>query len=305
MKIFFILLAFIISWGGFSQRIIKNELTREHIRTDGTNLYLIPPNGFVRSTQPTGFSNLKSNANIIIHGIKQPIEAVHNEMSLKKLKGQGLGFISEEKVSVDGLAGYLIKTSQQNIKGNFLNYTLLFQDPDLPQTHVVQCKFPAGNKLMGKVLEQSILTTLYVPLVERSSLPFSIEFKQHGFAYWKYENGVHHYKAIEKDEAELVIMADYFLVNSTQPDIIFSNKMRQLPFAAMRLDEKGIEVIALDGLTGLRGTIKARNKSGEAEYIYQVLLNQGRQYFLIQGISHTAEGLSKLKQVIESFKKKS
>jgi hypothetical protein len=249
---------------------------------------------------------LKSNANIIIHGINQPIEAVHNDMSPKKLKGQGVGFISEEKVSINGLAGYLMKTSQQNNKDKFLNYTLLFQDADLPQTHVVQCIFPATNKLMGKVLEQSILSTLYVPLVERSAMPFSIEFEQHGFAHWKSENGVNHYKAIEKDEAELVITTDHFLVknNSTPPDIIFSNKMRQLPFAAMRLDEKGIEAIALDGLAGLRGNIKARNTNGEAEYIYQVLLNQGQQYFLIQGISHTAEGLSKLKAVIESFKKK-
>jgi hypothetical protein len=301
----YVLVGWIIVQSTFCQRTINTEITPQHVRTKGTNLYLVPPDGFFATQEPKGFASASISLGIIVHGFKTLVDVILAEMTNKQLKGQGAELISEEPVSVNGLKGYFLKSRQYSGNGTRLKYTLIFQDPIYTETHMVQCYFPEKEKKIGQALEQAIFTIVYKAEVETVNLPFTLQYEKYGFAHWKTEQSTAYYKAMDKDANELTLVCNQFLVKgNTDSELIFYNKMKQMSYFSARLDSTGIEQIQLDGLPGWHATITARDASGQPKFVYQVLVTNGNLFFLLQGTCPTREGLSKLRQVASTFRKK-
>ena len=237
MRINFFFLAFLIPLSSLGQRVIKNEATNRHLHTDGTNIYLIPPTGFIPSTKHKGFGHTESNATIIVHVIELPLEVVHRQTSKKELAGQGWDWISEEKISVNGLNGYLIKASQQNFKGKNFNWTLIFEYE--VYTNVVQCIFSDGTHSLNQDLERALASVVFKPFAELAIRPLELQFEKYGFFFWNVINGINLYRATGRGGIELTFTSDHFLIKkrTTELELIFYNKMKQMPFPSVTLTD--------------------------------------------------------------------
>ena len=303
MKMLFLLLALPVTTTTFAQRTIDNEVTEQHVRIDGTNVFIIPPPGFVWSNPARQFIQEEWKAGVLINEIETSIDVVHRQMSKKELLGQGRVWISEEALTVSGFHGYLIKASKQTFASRMLEYTLAFGNNKI--TRVVQCIFPADGPLSTASMERTLLSTVFKPVVDIRKEPFSLAFKPHGFSFWKNVNGINYYKAVEKGGGELFVMTDFFYQkNNSEPELLFLNRMQRLPYSSTRFDDKGIEEMEVDGLSGWRGTITARNDAEQAVYVYQVILQQQQHCFLLQGVSPTLDGIKTFHELFASFRKK-
>jgi hypothetical protein len=301
MKLF--LFVFLISLPSVGQRVIKNEITKDHIRTDGTNIHLIPPSEFIPSTKQRGYTHSHLDANIIVHVLEIPVDVVHKQMSQKVFAGQGWDLTEEEKISVNGMKGFLIKANRPTTKGRILKWTLIFDYNDT--TNVVQCIFPDGNNLLKQDLERALFSVVFKPLVELPNKTFELRYEQFGFSFWKVVNGINHYRNVKKGGIELTFASDHFLIKdlTTEPELIFYNKMKQMPFTSVKLTDTGMEAIEIDGLSGLQAILKTKNERNEIGHAYQVLINQEQNYFLLQGTSPTIEGLDTIIELVKTFKK--
>jgi hypothetical protein len=298
----------ILTWSAFCQRIVTNTFTPAHVQASKTNFYIVPPDGFVRAVGFSGFTNPSLSADLIFHIIELPLDAVHKQMSTRELSGQGLKFLKEDQVIINGSNGFLVKASYLRAGAKWLRYTLIVDgDVNLPKmTHVVQCNFPDDRKL-SIAIETSILSFVYKVLAEKPSIePFKIQYSKFGLNWKESTSAGNTYEG--RDASGNVVTLHVSMVwitsNSAEKNMILYDKIKQLPYSFTKLGEQGIEEVTIDDLPGFQALITAFREDDRQEYVYMLMLVNGESHYIFTATSLNEKVLEIAKAALQSFKRK-
>ncbi|MDR0371916.1 MAG: hypothetical protein LBH80_08780 [Prevotellaceae bacterium] len=146
-----------------SQQTITNVVTRQHKKIVGTNISIIPPDGFSNSFVFTGFQQDKTGASIMI--VNTP--GIYKEMSLTftktKLKENGLNVKQIEDIVINNIPAKFA-TTEQNIFGNiYTKYILMLGNDDeiffisgsYPNVFKNQVDLALKNAILSTVIENT------------------------------------------------------------------------------------------------------------------------------------------------------
>jgi hypothetical protein len=298
----------ILTWSAFCQRIITNTLTPAHVQVSKTNFYIVPPEGFVRAVGFSGFTNPSLSADLIFHIIELPLDAVHEQLNARELSGQGLKFLKEDQMTINGSSGFLIKASYLRAGAKWLRYTLIVDgDVNLPKmTQVVQCNFPDDRKL-SMAIEASILSFVYKVIAEKPLIePFQIQYSKFGLTWKESTSQGNTYEG--RDASGNVVTLRVSMVRitskSAEKNMILYDKIKQLPYSFTKLSEQGIEEVTIDDLPGFQASITAFHEDDRQEYAYMLMLISGETYYFFTATSVQEKALEKVKAALLTFKRK-
>jgi hypothetical protein len=278
-------------------------VTKNHIRVDGTNIYLIVPEGFNWIAQSRTFVNPKINVSIIINVMEfasnsseTSIDLLHKEMSKDKLLSQGSLLQRDKPITVNGLKGYLVETKRQTFKENFLSHILIFGKENL--CFVVQTIFPESDKQFEKQSRQLINSVVYKDIIPVYNKTYSMDFDKYSFELIESKNNVDRYQT----GSTSISIEQFFTKGNTDTGTIFYSRMQRLPFSSTELGEKGIEEIIIDNLNCLHASIDAINENVEKVYLYMLLISNNDKLFQILGTCQSASQLSRIIEISKTFK---
>jgi hypothetical protein len=308
VKRWWIMFFLILTWSIFGQRRIVNSNTPAHIQISKTNFYVVPPTGFVHAVGFSGLTNPSLSADLIFHIIELPLGAVHEQMSASQLAGQGLKFISEEKLVINGSNGYLVKASFLHAGARWLRYTLIVEGDKNPRimTHVVQGNFPDDKKL-SVAIENSMLSFVYKIIAEKPLVePFTVQYSKFGLKWKESTTQGNTYEG--RDASGTVVTLRVTVVRitskSAEKEMILYDKIKQLPYSYTKLNERGIEEIKIDDLNGLHASITAFRDDDSQEYAYMLMLVDGESHYIFTATSLNEVALEVAKTALQTFKRK-
>ncbi len=110
----------------YGQTITNNVLTSGHINIMGTKISIIPPDGFIKAANFSGFQQTQTGSTIMVLDLPGPFSEVSKEITKEGFLSQGIEVTEIENMTLNNLPAILI-TGQQNAYGNiYIKYVLCF-----------------------------------------------------------------------------------------------------------------------------------------------------------------------------------
>lgn len=260
-------------------------------RVPGTSVTLDPPSDFSPATRFSGFQQDKTGSSIVVTELPGPVSEVTAAMTEDGMATQGMRLLESSEVSAAGRSALLLHAAQSVSGIEFEKWTLAFGEQN--RTVLVVATFPtAAGELLREPLRAALLTVKWSPQVEHvrtDGLPFAITES----AELKINQRVSNTVLLGKPGAAIKVdpAAPLVLVGMSVHDIAITDVES---FARDRIQRtsqitgvSGIagESVRIDGLAGYELRAEARDQaSGTPLRVYQLLLANSRQYFLVQGL---------------------
>lgn len=295
-----------------SQDAPKAELTA--IR--GTKINLIKPEGFVESTNFPGFQQNSTGATIVVTELPGPYKEVASSFTADNLKSRGMVLQNTEKVTIEGYSGLLIKFTQQAYGQNFDKLGILFGD-DQETIFIIASFLVEQEKDLLNPLKDSLLSAKWDR--KKAVDPFAdLDFGITDNESLKFAKRV--------QSNLLYTKSGKFPVTVDEPILIigksFSDSPDDAPIDAKAFSERRItetvenknimvqsgEALTVENLSGYEIVASAEDSATNTPVaIYQAILFEGKNYYIIQGIVGTKtkdQFLAEFKKLARSFKKK-
>jgi hypothetical protein len=289
---------------------IINEVTTSHINVPGTKTSLIPPNDFTISYGFTGFEQALTGSSIMVIEMPASYSETIKEMTPAGFASQGVTELSREEFSFNSMRATLIHAEQSAYATIFEKVILFFGDDN--NSIMITGMTPQGNAELMDEIEKSILTTVYeadLEIDKEAALTFSLDLTDSKFQFGEMMILSAIYTVDGKvptegtDKSSILIGKSFTELEITDPKAFAIERLDQLP-SFMERDPESVEKIQIDGMEGIEIVSYQKNENTlTLELIYQVMLFEGYEYFLIVGTAKAdfESNLEEFKRVSKTF----
>jgi len=270
----------------------------------GTKYSMIPPEGFILSTNFSGFQNNETGASIMIMDIPTSYSSLVSGFTKEALKTKGMNLLYKENVRYKNSDAMLFKVSQKANGINYLKQVLLFGDK--AKTVMVNGIYPEQAKDSENEIKKSLFTIeRNEKLVEKplESVNFSINVDGTDYKLVKSLAGSLLYSEDDKIPTDKgLIGVSYSLGHKVNSDYKqFSiDRLKKLPDASNSII-KTIDKVTISDMEGYE--IVAEDNSKQLIYLV-MLFTPNKEYYLIVGQAKDdkEKNLEIYKKVAKTFK---
>ncbi|HEV2668826.1 MAG TPA: hypothetical protein VG324_28165 [Blastocatellia bacterium] len=301
--------------GSFANALSLPFAQPKLVKVPGTKVSLVPPAGLKPSARFPGFMDEETSSSILITEMPAPYSEIANGFTKEALVTRGMKLLSRREVSLNGRPGILLHVGQETRSIAFLKWMVVTGNEK--ETVLVTATFPARMKAqLSSAMEKSALSVQWDAAAKIDPLA-GLNFSFKDDPSLKFARRV----------SNMVIMTKNGALPgkpTNDPFFIIGPSVSQAPisdikiFAERRLvqieEVSGIAVkkqsdVTIDGLSGSAIVAEARWKDlpGAPVVVYQVLLLDGKNYFLMQGVAPREEQekyLAVFTRIAQSFRKK-
>lgn len=296
--------------------ISVQAVARDSSRVDvpGTGISIIPPEGFTRAERFAGFLRESANSSIMVTEIPAPCSKLASGFTKEALAEKGMILISSSDCTIDGRKGILLSVRQEARGETFLKWILVAGDETLTATIVAT--FP---ECLKEDLSDSLKAALQSARFseKKSSDPWE------GMTFRVKEAGDLK-RATRLGNNILLTREGKFPAASPEDPVLLvgasiSQNMpieKRKDFAIGRLSAveevkdvsvEKVQEVTIDDLNGYEivGAGKDR-KSGAALLVYETILFEERDYYIIfgyAGLDRRSTWLKIFREVSQSFKR--
>jgi len=282
-------------------------------RVPGTGVGLVPPSGFAPAKQFSGFQNPEADASIVVTEIAGPVSEVLRGMTRSGLASRGMELIESRTVTLDGREALLLHVSQSSQGADFFKWMLV--GGSAKRTFMVVGTFPAEASDLSDSIRQSLLSATWedaprTDLLE--GLAFSVEStpgmrfaERMGNLLILTETG-----RIAPGKPDIAIL----VLGSSMSDVEIGDLERYSRQRLLQTDRmKGLNIrsgtaVRIDSLAGYEVIADGQDaETGRPVGVYQVLLRDGKTYYIAQGFAPKARMGTQLpvfRQVTGSFRRR-
>lgn len=279
---------------------------QNQIQITGTKYSMIPPKGFMLSTNFTGFQNNETGASIIVADLPASYSELVKGFTKEALKTKGMELISKDNVKYNNSEATLYKVSQKANGLTYLKQILVYGNS--AKTVMVNGIYPEQSK----EYENEIITSLYSLKYDDKqienpleSAKFSIDINGTDYIFVKSLAGSLLYSEDGQIPSSkgLIIVANSLGNKVSSDSKIYSiERLKKLPNAD-NSTVKSIDKLKIYNLDGYETVAEGNNK----QLIYQtILFTENNEYYLIVGETkvNKDKNLEIFKKVARTFKLK-
>lgn len=259
-------------------------------RVAGTSATLEPPAGFVAAKDFSGFQHGPSGSSIVVTELAGPASAVTAAMTADGLSTQGMRLLDSSETTVAGRTGLLLHAAESKVGVEYEKWMLALGERN--RTLLVVGTFPKelGDSLREPI-RSALLSVRWSPKVEpprTQGLPFSVSET----ADLRISQRVANRLVLTREGANVSVdPADALIVVGTSSsDIAITDVENFARDRVQRTSEiagvSGVEgeTLRIDGLTAYELRADARDqRTGAPLRVYQLVVADGKRYFLAQG----------------------
>lgn len=275
-----------------------NQASDSHVPFPGTILLIALPDGFVPTKKALGFEHPRNAASITCTMYQGTPAGIKDMVSAKQLSGQGLRLLEEKPLRFNNSEAFWVKAS--GFDGNE-KFTKAFLVVGHEQTiFVVIGKWLSTDG----ALEKKIQTAMYsVGISKRNTAtkiqePYELPYKDFGCSYTKSENHYNFY-----DCGEVKVQTVHFLKPTISTEMVFFQKVQQLPFTSTKFDSKNMHEFSGVNFKGLMAGIIGLTESEEIGFASQFMLETPKGYFVIQALANDSTLLAPIAQLVKKSEK--
>ena len=287
--------------------------TDNHQLIEGTNVYLVPPAGFVVSENFKGFQKPDDQTSMImLMEIPGPINEVTRGFTKELMATRGMELLRKDSVRIGNLTGFLIEMNQ-SANGMTFTKTLVVYGNEETSSIVNGISLKDSVQITEQIGQsiKSLFVNEELTINPRDGLSFTLDEKAGdlkfvsvvGNAILLNRTGV--IDANDLDQVSLIVDKAFQLVDISDQKEFCLSRLEQYPEPYELHRGKKLASVKLDNLNGYE--LHAINSENENESIYQlVLFPEGGGYFLFLGDYPTKdkEALQQIKKVIDTFRAK-
>ena len=287
----------------------------KHVKVTGTKVRLVPPIGLKPSERFPGFWDEETNSSIVITEMPAPYSEIANGFTKEALATKGISLLSKKEISLNGRPGILLHAGQEARSIAFLKWMVITGNEK--ETVLVTATFPEEMKAqLSSAMEQSALSVLWDAEAKVDPLAGLI-FTFNDDPSLKFARRVSNGVMLTKDGALpgkpsndpfFIIGPSISRVEISEIGQFAERRLMQIEKATGIIIKKRSDV-TIAGLPGMEIVAEARwNDLPDAPMIiYQVLLLDGENYFIMQGFASRGEQekyLAVFTRIAQSFRKK-
>jgi hypothetical protein len=283
------LLAVTFSWitlVAFGQRQIETQLTPSHQAIAGTKVSLIPPKGFTKAENFQGLQQTETQSSIMVVTIPGPVAEILAGMTPENLSRQGVLASSIDSLQINGLPAKLIRGTQ-SVQGITFGKRVLILGNET-ESILLNAAFPESLQETGEEIEQSLLGLYYEAgkvIDPMAALDYSMDVSATKLKFGTAMGNSLIFTVDGKvptaspDQTSLIVAQSFAESNPEDKKQFAINRLMQTPLQIQSMED--VQEIRIDGLEGYEIYAIGQNaKTGEKEYLYQVMLFTDRIYYI-------------------------
>lgn len=285
------------------------------VKVPGTKVSIIPPASLKPSERFPGFIDEETSSSIVITEMEGPYPEMAKVFTKEALATKGMNLLRKKKISLNGRAGILLHMEQEARSIAFLKWMVVTGNEK--ETVLVTATFPKEMKAqLSSAMERAALSVQWDAEAKIDPLA-GLNFSFNDDPSLKFARRVSNNVMLTKDGAlpGKPTNDPLFIIASSFSDVVVSDIKA---FAERRLMQtEKVSSLAIKKqsdvtIAGLPGSeIVAEAQWGDLPdapvIVYQVLLLDGKNYFIMQGFAPREEQekyLEVFNRVAQSFRKK-
>lgn len=287
--------------------------SNDHLQIKGTQVFLIPPEGFSASSNFKGFQNPEDPTSMImLVEIPGPFSEISAGFNEEQLAANGMTLHKKESIEINAFEGLWINLDQAANGMTFSKHILIYGDSSA--TTLINGVFVSDSINLGEGIRQSLLSLVVDPLTvadPRGTLDYTLDETGTDFQFLNVMGNAMLFNrdglipTESEDKAMLVVDKSFAQMEfdpSEQENFCIA-RLDQYPEPYEYLHEEGLEPVEVDGLTGF--ALYALNSNEEEEAYQVILFQEGGGYFVFFGSYLTGEEKAKtdILKLIQSFKR--
>lgn len=302
----------ILSFFAFGQKPIITQLSPNHQSIAGTKVSLISPEGFTKGENFPGLQQTETSSSIMVVSIPGPVSQILEGMTPDNLAKQGIEVSLIEPLLINGLSAMLIHGTQEAQGISFGKRILILGDES--ETLMLNGTFPEELPEPGEAIEKALFTVYYDaekiidPLAE---MDWGVDVAGTRLQFGRAVGNTLLYTVDGKvptaseDKTSLIVGQSISESNPADKRAFAINRILQTSFQIE--SPEFVREITLDGMDGFEIYAVGKNsKTNLPEYVYQLILFDGKNYFLLIGTTNqsSAEAMNEIQQAAKTFRRK-
>ncbi len=293
--------------------IMPAVIAADAVRVPGTRTRLVPPDGFAPAERFPGFQRADLQSSIMVTELPAPAGDMIRGMTKERLATQGMTLLSSSPHALEGRQALLLHVAQQAAGTEFLKWMLITGDQK--NALMVVGTFPkAASGQVGHALRDALLSVSWAPgnaidplegLTFRITPTSRLQFagRLSGMILLSESGSMQ-----TTDPTEGLYVASASVGEGRITDLqAFSETRARLTGHLKDLEVLEGRHLQLDELPAYELIARANDvQSGTAMQLYQVVVQDGDGYFIIQGLVGAARApdfLPEFRRVTSSFRK--
>jgi len=282
----------------------------KHLLIDGTNVNMIPPEGFLPSENFKGFQNPEDPYSMImLMEIPGPYEEVSAGFSEENLIKQGMTLLSKKDILINQQSGMFLELDQEASGIIFSKYILVYGHESTTLINGVYLKESKDTKILIKDAMLSTFIDNAVEVDPRGALKYTLD---ETVAALKFNAVMGNSSLFNRDGKiptesadKLSLIIDESFANAEIKDhkVFCLGRLREAPGDYSLITQKGINEIEIAGLKGYE--LYGKSAENVKEEVYQaVVFKEEGGYFIffasyIRGKGQSAEDVKKMIRTFE------
>jgi hypothetical protein len=294
--------------------VIAPVLAAGLVQIKGTRVSLVPPPGFTSADSFNGFQLKEKAASIVVIELPAPFESATAGFTSEGLASKGMTLLEQSTVTLGGRQALLLKVAQKASGKDFLKWIIATGTEDY--TLIVNGTFPLEFEKELSVPVKSSLLSMHVansmPAKGADTIRFSVRAAEPLKIAQTIMNSIMLTKngefPVKSPKDALVVVS-----RSLSSGLSIADKKDYSKKRAMRIEQlqeitiDSIREVTIDRLTGYEILAHGKDvKEGFETFVFQVMLFEKSDYFIIQGFVALEEKDSYLpvfRKIAQSFKR--
>jgi len=285
------------------------------VKVPGTKASLVPPASLKPSDRFPGFLDEETGSSIVITELPASYSEMADGFTKEALAAKGMNLLSKKEISLDGRPGVLLHAGQEARSIAYLKWMVITGNEK--ETLLVTATFPEEMKAqLSSVMEQSALSVKWDAEAKIDPLA-GLNFSFVDDPSLKFARRFTNMVILTKDGAlpGKPTNDPFFIIGSSFSQVTISDIRK---FAEMRVTQieqvsdvaiKKQSDVTIAGLSGSEIVAEAKwsDLPDAPVVVYQVVLLDGENYFIMQGHAPREEQekyLAVFTRVAKSFRKK-
>ncbi|HKQ78819.1 MAG TPA: hypothetical protein VJ810_34290 [Blastocatellia bacterium] len=317
MKILFpaLLVLTILSGSYVDSGVLTPQAQQKPVKVPGTKVSIIPPSGLTPSEQFPGFGDEATMSSILITELPAPYTVFAKGFTEEALATKGMRLLTRKEISLDGRPGILMHLSQEAQGLAFLKWMVVTGNEK--ETALITATFLEEKKSRwNSEMEKSVLSVQWEGEAKIDPLA-GLNFSYNDDQSLKFARRITNMVILTKDGAMPGKPTNdpFFIIGSSISGAEIPDVKKFAEGRLMQIEQVSAAVIknhsdvTLAGLPGSEIIAEAQWKdSPDAKMmVYQVLLIDEKNYFIMQGFAPQEERekyLAIFNRIAQSFRKK-
>lgn len=308
----FILLV-LLSTGLFAQDFNALKApTQDHLLINGTNVNMIPPEGFLPSENFKGFQNPEDPYSMImLMEIPGPFEEVSAGFSEENLTNQGMTLLSKKDIIINQKSGLFLELDQNASGVVFSKYILVYGQESTTLINGVFLKESADLKVQMKDAMLSTFIDNSIEVDPRAALNYTLDETVSDLQFNAVMGNSSLFNRDGKiptesaDNLSLIIDESYADAAIKDQKVFCIGRLREAPGDYSVITQKGIKDIEIAGMKGYE--LYGKSADNVKEEVYQAIIfkNDGGYFiFFASYLRGKGQTVDDVKKMIETFKLK-